>query len=506
MANRIIPTEEKVNIMAQCLTLEHVKEAAIAHGVSPGAIYYWFNEKVLPALPTILANKKPGPKPANSLEEKKPSTTSSASPRPLPQDGRPERCPECGSARVWKNGLYWVLDWVTFLCFGWFTGGKVSIQRHRCADCGYEIPSPERLKLAEARRKGWIKLQRLVAFSKFKLGLSHRKTLLLAQFVYGKQLSITFVNDVTQTLGQRAKEVISKLADCRQKAARILMGDETFPKIIDRDALRAKAKSVGVVICEFGLIRGIKSVANRSWHMKQLFQGATGKHFQPQFFLSDYQVHYPKIVRLALEGVQHLKDFVHTLRIVDRYFNEAVRDVTLDVPKGLPLKERRKQRKLKKRLLRKQLKPILLLFFKAFAPGYESVAFIYIEGALARLEDPNYVIQNESVKVLHRKLTKFFNKHGETLAFQLEQKALNDLVSTNNALESKHSIFKPFIRIAKSFQRPDTCENFMNGVALMENFDVKTRGKNAGTSAIQRAGINLKDLGAADFFEAVGLA
>ena len=35
MANRIIPTEEKVNIMAQCLTLEGVKEAAIAHGVSP---------------------------------------------------------------------------------------------------------------------------------------------------------------------------------------------------------------------------------------------------------------------------------------------------------------------------------------------------------------------------------------------------------------------------------------------------------------------------------------
>ena len=506
MANRIIPTEEKVNIMAQCLTLEGVEEAAIAHGVSPGAIYYWFNEKVLPALSIILANEKPGPKPANSLEEKKQSTTSSASPRSLPQDGRPEQCPECGSARVWKNGLYWVLDWVSFLCFGWFTGGKVPIQRHRCADCGYEIPSPERLKLAEARRKGWSKLRRLVAFSKFKLGLSHRKTQLLTQFVYGKQLSITFVNDVTQTLGQRAKEVISKLADCRQKAARILMGDETFPKIIDRDALRAKAKSVGVVICEFGLIRGIKSVANRSWHMKQLFQGAIGKHFQPQFFLSDYQVHYPKIVRLALEGVRHLKDFVHTLRIVDRYFNEAVRDVTLDVPKGLALKERRKQRKLKKRLLRKQLKPMLLLFFKAFAPGYESVAFIYIEGALSRLEDPSYVIQNESVKVLHRKLTKFFNKHGETLAFQLEQKALNDLVSTSNALESKQSIFKPFSRNAKSFQRPDTCENFMNGVALMENFDVKTRGENAGTSAIQRAGINLKDLGAADFFEAVGLA
>jgi hypothetical protein len=182
---------------------------------------------------------------------------------------------------VWKNGLYWVLNWLAFLCFGWFTGRRVPIQCYRCADCGYEIPSPERLKLAQARRKGWIKLQRLVAASKFKLGLSHRKTQLLTLFVYGKKLSIAFVNDVTQTVGKRAKEVIGRLADCRQKAAHILMGDETFPKIIDRNALRAKAKSLGVVIFEFGLIRGVKSVANRAWQMKQLFQESVGTHYDP---------------------------------------------------------------------------------------------------------------------------------------------------------------------------------------------------------------------------------
>ena len=39
----------------------------------------------------------------------------------------------------------------------------------------------------------------------------------------------------------------------------------------------------------------------------------------------------------------------------------------------------------------------------------------------------------------------------------------------------------------------------------MENFDVKSRGVHQGTSAIQRAEINLEDLGAADFFSAVGL-
>ena len=39
----------------------------------------------------------------------------------------------------------------------------------------------------------------------------------------------------------------------------------------------------------------------------------------------------------------------------------------------------------------------------------------------------------------------------------------------------------------------------------MENFDVKTRGPNQGTSAMQRAQINLDDFSATDFFSAVGL-
>jgi hypothetical protein len=39
----------------------------------------------------------------------------------------------------------------------------------------------------------------------------------------------------------------------------------------------------------------------------------------------------------------------------------------------------------------------------------------------------------------------------------------------------------------------------------MENFDVKSRGPNQHTSAMQRAQINLDDFGATDFFSAVGL-
>jgi hypothetical protein len=40
---------------------------------------------------------------------------------------------------------------------------------------------------------------------------------------------------------------------------------------------------------------------------------------------------------------------------------------------------------------------------------------------------------------------------------------------------------------------------------LMENFDIKTRGPNKGTSAMQRAKIDFDDFGATDFFSAVGL-
>lgn len=40
----------------------------------------------------------------------------------------------------------------------------------------------------------------------------------------------------------------------------------------------------------------------------------------------------------------------------------------------------------------------------------------------------------------------------------------------------------------------------------MENFDIKNRGPNAGTNAMQRANINLDDFGATDFFSTVGLA
>jgi hypothetical protein len=506
VANRIIPTETKVNALSQCLTLQNVESVAETLGVAPNSIRYWFEAKVLPSLSEVLANERPGPKPQGAPAA--PTAFGSVSPRsepPTVAEGRPDHCPHCHSPRVWKNGLYWVINWLAFLTGRWFRLQRVVIQRHRCGNCGREIGSLQLQRLAQARRHAWQLFRQLAAFSKFKLGLSNRRTARLACFVFGRAVSATFVNDVTRAVGQNAQATLQRLGRCRQKAAQILMGDETFPRILDWQALRAKGHSLGVAICEFGLIRGVKVVRHQARDLGALFQGVVGIGFHPQYFLSDFDVHFPKIVAKAIDGIRLLKDFVHALRIIDRSFAAAVRQVALEVPKGTAHQERQKQLDLKRHLLRKRLEPVRALFVQAFQPGYESVAFLYIEGALARWQDPHIVLQTESVRRLHKQLTQFFAKHGNTLAFQFEQKAKANLVCTSNLLESKNSIFKPFARIAQSFQRSDTCEWFWSGVALMEDFDVKGRGLHQSTSAIQRAEINLADLGARTFFEAVGL-
>jgi hypothetical protein len=59
--NKIIPVETKVKVMEGSLQLSDVEEIAARYGVSPGAVYYWFNHKVKPAFGEILKNDPPGP-------------------------------------------------------------------------------------------------------------------------------------------------------------------------------------------------------------------------------------------------------------------------------------------------------------------------------------------------------------------------------------------------------------------------------------------------------------
>ena len=488
MANRIRPIAEKVQPVEIALQQIDVEAVARKAGVPPSTLRYDL-DKVRAALPEVLANETPGPKPRGRAVE----TTA----EPRETEGA-KACPACGG-QVTKNGTYWVLNWMLMLTMGWLGVQRVLIQRRRCKQCGKEIVAPERARQVEARRAWWEQVNRLIGLSRFKLGLSVRKIQLLIRFVYARSVSFGHIQRLTERVGRRAEAALARLNECRQAVARFLMYDETFPKMARR------AYSLGVTMCEYGLIRSVRCVTRKAKDIPAQLRHTVGTHFRPTHFLTDLDVLYNKFMSAAGLHMTHLRDSVHLMRQIVRLFDEAVREVTLDVPKGLPLEERKKQRQLKRRLLRKRLQPILAVAFKAFSPGYESVCVLMLEGLISQLEDSSIIIQTASVQRLARRLRRFVKKHGHAINLLLQLSVKQGTPTTTNALESKNSIFKPFSLIAKFFSRPDKCGSLFAGVALMENFDVKTRGPNKGTSAMQRAAINLADFGATDFFSAVGL-
>jgi hypothetical protein len=483
--NRIRPLDEKVQSARIALKQINVAAAAREAGVPESTLGYDLN-KLDKALPEVLANQTPGPKPRNQVAD---------APAKPGQQKENRTCPACGG-KLRKNGAYWVLNW---MLMGWLGARKVLIQRWRCKVCGLEAVSPARARQAEARRAWWQQVNRLIACSRFKLRLSVRLTQTLVQFVYARPVSAGHIERLTHRVGKRAEGALVRLNRCRQAAAQFLLFDETFPK------MKRQAYSLGVSICEQGLIRSVRCVRQKAKDISAQLRDVVGEHFRPTYFLTDLDVLYNKFMKKAGLNLTHLRDRVHLRRQVVRLFAEAVRDVTLDVPKGLPVQERKKQRQLKRRLLRKRLQPLLDLVHKAFSPGYESVCVLILEGVVSQLQDPAVIIQTASVQTLARRLQCFVNKHGAAINLLLRLSVEQGTPTTTNSLESKNSIFKPFSRIAKFFSEPVTCQSFFSGVALMENFDVKTRGSNKGTSAMQRAEINLEDFGTTDFFSAVGL-
>lgn len=411
---------------------------------------------------------------------------------------RPERCPECGHQRIWKNGGYWILNWLGMLLAGWLCWGRVRVQRWRCARCGHELPSLERQRQVQARQAWWQQVRRVIALSRFKLGLSVRKTQVLIGFLYARAVSVGFIMALTQRVGSRAQALLAKLAHCRQKVARFLLYDETFPK------LGKHSWRLGGAICEQGLIRSVRVIVRKGRDIRRQLAGVVGAGFQPRYFLTDLDVTYGQYLKQAGLSLTHLRDAVHLLRQIIRLFDEAVRDVTLDVPKGTAVKQRKRQRRLKQRLLRKLLQPLLNRALKAFQPGYEPVCTLLLRGILNEL--PHLPLgQSPSVQTLARRLKRFLKKHETAINTLLEQAVTEHTPKTTNALESKNSLFKPFSRIAKYFPCWHSCQAFFAGVALMENFDVKTRGCHAHTSAVQRAEVDFAAFGATDFFGAVGL-
>lgn len=486
MGNRVRSIEEKVQAVTVALAEVNVERAARGAGVPASTLRYDL-KKVIGNLDWVLANKPPG----------RPRPPSEGVAAPVERE-RPACCPACGHERIWKNGSDWVLNWVAMLLVGWLSWGRVRIQRWRCARCGQELSTSERQRQAQARRAWWRQVRRLIALSQFKLGLSVRKTQLLVGFVYAREVSLGLIMTEVRRCGRRAQGLLERLARCSQKATRFLLYDETFPKLARR------SWSLGVAICEHGLIRSVRVITRQGRDIPRQLAEVVGAGFQPQFFLTDLDVTYGHSLKQAALNLTHLRDAVHLLRQLIRLFEDAVRDVTLDVPKGTSVRMRKQQRRLKQRLLRQPLQPLLNRVLKAFQPGYESVCTLLLRGIMEELTHLP-IGQSASVQTLARRLQRFLNKHEPTINTLLEQALTEHTPKTTNALESKNSLFKPFSRIAKYFPRWQSCQALFAGVALMENFDVKTRGRHTGTSAMQRAEVDLAEFGAADFFEAVGL-
>jgi hypothetical protein len=67
--------------------------------------------------------------------------------------------------------------WVWLLTVGWLVGlHHILIQRWRCAQCGHELVSDDQKQQAQARRVWWQQVCRLIGLSRFKLGVSVRRT------------------------------------------------------------------------------------------------------------------------------------------------------------------------------------------------------------------------------------------------------------------------------------------------------------------------------------------
>jgi transposase-like protein len=264
MANRIRLLDEKVQSVETVLEQINVEAAAREAGVPASTLRYDLN-KVKEALPDILVNQKPGPQTEAPAEQ-------AAAKLNLAEDRLV--CPECGGKAV-KNGTYWILNWLLMLTMGWLGVHKVLIQRWRCPHCRQEIASPERVRQAEARRAWWEQVARLVGLSRFKLALSVRRTQLLVGFVYARQVSVGYIERLTQRVGQRAQAVLTKLSACRQKVARFLMFDETFPK------MKQRAYSWGVAICEHGLIRSVRCITRKAKDIPAQLRQVVGGIFTP---------------------------------------------------------------------------------------------------------------------------------------------------------------------------------------------------------------------------------
>lgn len=380
-----------------------------------------------------------------------------------------------------------------------FIQDKEIIQQYICNDCHKTFPSENAYLLKILRQSVKLFVCKFICLLRFKEGLSIRSISRIVSFVFGINSSLGYLSKFTNTIGQKAQDKMKKLSQCSStKTAIVSIIDETFPKIFH------KSVSLGLVICEYGLIRGLACVKKSSSSLRGLVKQCIGKSFCPIFLLGDFLPAYAEVAKGL--NLTRLTDFVHATRHIYKLVKACIGKTRLTV-KGherLNPKKYKELLTLKKKLLRKQVMPIIQTLFKGFKKEYGAVGHLYILGALASLE--KLTQQFPSLEPLYKAVSKFVSKYIDTWSSQMELAHVVPTVpTTSNSIESKNSILRIFSTRIKAFYSKDSLVRFFSAVALWENFDIKERGHHKGTSAIQRAGIDLSDFGATNFFAAVGL-
>ena len=499
MPFRRVSHKIKVEAVKKCLKLENIEKVAKEYGISESTIRRAY-EKILDNAEQAIPKG-----PIDALKKTNQTVGKIISPWAKIAVNKSEEgltCPACGSEHVVKNGGYPALNWLLVFLVHVFPLFSIDprrrVQRQLCGDCKSPVLSKEQDTNTMIREGMQLFRGRLICMLRYTAGMSVRDISLIIKETFGHNCSIGYISTLCQRINKRAKENLGLMSRCAKKKADMIILDETFPKTKE-----SGTTPLGVIIDESGLIRGVKAIIARKEDLLHLLRSVYTHNFRPRYFLSDYDKTYPELVNKINPAIILCKDFVHAIRIMFRDARCAINNVQVITRGDLNKSRRAEIKKLKKSLLCKRLYKILRKLIRGFRKENASVGTLYIEGALEELKD--LAERFPSLDVFYKKTSKFIHKYIDTWNLQMELNFKKGLPTTSNNIEAKNSLFKVFTKISKCFDSNSGMEEFFSSVALMENFSVKTRGKNSGTSAVMRAGVNLRELGAKDFFEAVNL-
>ena len=333
---------------------------------------------------------------------------------------------------------------------------KEVVQQYICNDCHKTFPSENAYLLKQLRQSVKLFVCKFICLLRFKEGISLRSISRITGFAFGLNSSLGYLSKFTNTIGQKAQDKMKKLSLCRAtKQAIVAIIDETFPKTFH------KSVSLGLVICEYGLIRGLACVKKSSSSIKGLLRQCIGNSFRPIFLLGDFLPAYAEVAKGL--GLIRLTDFVHATRHIHKLVRTNIGKTRL-VLKGhekLNPKERKEILKLKKRLLRKQVMPVICTLFKGFKKEYRTVGYLYILGALSELE--RLTEQFPSLEPFYKDVNKFVRKYIDTWGYQMELTHIAPIVpTTSNSVESKNSILRIFSRRIKAFYSKSSLLHFFS--------------------------------------------